>query len=251
MVRTRRRYGNGPALIASAAAHGLLLLLLMRDMPRLQAFERPPRSVVELQIETLPPLAGIAARRHVMAPAAAEAAVTPRPRAAPPPPPARIRAARGKPAAEPRPVLPLPAAPSPSPAAGVQQERAPVASSRWGLGKGPAADQGTAGLRSTLRTTVGCSHEDFLHLTKAELDACHQQFGAEARKVQGVTVDAIPAAKRAHYDAVRQAYEAVANPAAPLDSRPGAIQLFGCKHGKCGAVLPQGAGTEESGVTPP
>ena len=61
------------------------------------------------------------------------------------------------------------------------------------------------------RTTVGCDHQGWLHLTAAERDRCDKPLLEGMRS--GTKVDPIPAAKRAYYDQVQAAYAKMHEPA--------------------------------------
>ncbi len=108
-------------------------------------------------------------------------------------------------------------------------------------------------------TTLGCSHEEHLHLNAAERAACDRRIGRDARAVANLKLDGIPSEKRAYYDAVQQAYQAMHDPRTPVDTSAGGMGStqqgrgfgFSCKAGNCGVNLPQGVGTEESGVPKP
>ncbi|MGC1304222.1 MAG: hypothetical protein WA840_17785, partial [Caulobacteraceae bacterium] len=121
-------------------------------------------------------------------------------------------------------------------------------------------DEERDGVREFLRATVGCSHEEYLHLTAPERAACDRRVGRDARAVANAKVEGIPSEKRAYYDAVQQAYQALHDPRTPVDTTAGGMATtgqgghglsFGCKAGSCGVNLPQGVLTEESGVPKP
>ncbi len=146
------------------------------------------------------------------APARAEA-----PRAAPAPPTAPVREAQKEPEKEkekdrdkakepprevrqaeaPRPAPP-PAPSSPAPAAAAAARSAPAPDFRLPPGYGRQTEEAGGGLKGVLRATVGCAHEDFVHLTAAERDHCLSAFARDAG--HGLAVDAVPADKRAAYD---------------------------------------------------
>jgi hypothetical protein len=66
------------------------------------------------------------------------------------------------------------------------------------------------------------------------------------------TVDPISSVrKRAYYDEVKAARDAM-NSYNPVNGpMPGNGPGFGCKHGKCGFIPPSGALTDEMGSKPP
>jgi len=170
----------------------------------------------------------------------------------------------------PRPVPPtLQTQPAPAmasiPAAGTRAgSNAGVGGGGAGGGHGGAGplpgDEARDGVRDFLRATVGCSHEEYLHLNTLERAACDRRVGRDARAVANLKVDALPSGKRAYYDAVQQAYQQMHDPRTPVDTSPGGASWtgqaghgigFGCKYGNCGVIAPQGAGTEESGIPRP
>ena len=87
--------------------------------------------------------------------------------------------------------------------------------------------------RGVLRATVGCAHEDYVHLTPAERERCLGAFARDAGR--GLAVDAVPADKRAAYDveaaanARRRAQREgpLATPVIPCDG-PGSNLGGGC-----------------------
>ncbi len=84
--------------------------------------------------------------------------------------------------------------------------------------QGEGEDEG-AGVRGALRTSVGCDDPDYLNLTKAELAACHREYGAQAAIGRRQYVDPISSAKvRNQYEQDRQACERINHYATPLDS---------------------------------
>ena len=177
--------------------------------------------------------------------------------------PARAIQARPTPAPAPHAPVAPPAPPSTAsasiPAAGA---KAGVAQGAGGAGSGrsPAnypGDEERDGVRTFLRATVGCSHEEYLHLNAAERANCDRRVGKDARAVANLNLDALPSEKRAYYDAVRDAYAATHDPRTPVDTTAGGSTWtgqgghgigFGCKYGKCGITPPQGVGTEEADV---
>jgi hypothetical protein len=132
--------------------------------------------------------------------------------------------------------LPLPPAPpAPSPPAATAAARPAVAPSFRlppGYGRQPE-EAGGGGLRGVLRATVGCAHEDYVHLTPAEREHCLGAFARDAGR--GLAVDAVPADKRAAYDveaaanARRRAQREgpLATPVIPCDG-PGSNLGGGC-----------------------
>jgi hypothetical protein len=59
-------------------------------------------------------------------------------------------------------------------------------------------DDTGGGLRGVLRSTVGCEHQDYAHLSAAEKERCAGAFLRDA--AHGPAVDRVPAAKREAYD---------------------------------------------------
>ena len=100
----------------------------------------------------------------------------------------------------PRPPPLPPAPPAPAPPA-VTTAASPVVAPSFrlppGYGRQPEEASG-GGLRGVLRATVGCAHEDYVHLTQAERDHCLAAFARDAG--HGMAVDVVPADKRAAYD---------------------------------------------------
>jgi len=87
-----------------------------------------------------------------------------------------------------------------------------------GVAQGDGDDQG-AGVRGALRTSVGCDDPDYLNLSKAELAACHREYGVQAAIGRRQYVDPISSAKvRNQYEQDRQACERINHYATPLDS---------------------------------
>ena len=248
MVRSRRKTSASLAVVLSALLHGAVLVGLSRVAPT----PAVPAADRDMVVDLNPPEdlsaapAPFATRR-----------TTPFRRPASLPAPLSLAPTRRP---EPRPAAPSPAPPSRAAAA----SRGPGASaSRAGVRSGgPATVEAGAeggGLREALRTSVGCSHADFLKLTPAERDACSRAFARQAALVTAQRVDPIVSIrKRDYYDAVRQAYQNLHDPSTPLDEGPGGEggespghgPAYGCIHGKCG-VISQGVVTEEAGITPP
>jgi hypothetical protein len=111
---------------------------------------------------------------------------------------------------------------------------------------------GDAAVRAALRGAVGCSNPDFVGLTQAERAACRDRLRQGAEAMGEATVDPIRSIhKRAYYDEVKDARDAM-NSYNPVNGpMPGNGPGFGCKHGKCGFIPPSGALTEEWGIKPP
>jgi hypothetical protein len=218
----RRR--RGPALVLAVCAHLLALLGLGWRIPRTTPQGAP---------DALPPIEIILLRPTVASPAApapaASSRVSPRP-----------AASRQPGALAPPPLLAAPAAPA--------------------VAEGPP----------------DCEPEDLPLLTDAEKARCRNQIDAAngrrlareadariakevARANAGPRIDAIPAEKRAYYDAVAEAYKGPGH--GPKIECPVSIPLLGGveinknifakKKGSCHVVPPQGVLTEELGITPP
>ena len=134
---------------------------------------------------------------------------------------------------KPAPLPPVPPAASP-PAATAAARPAVAPSFRLPPGYGRQPDEAAGGgLRGVLRATVGCAHEDYVHLTPAERERCLGAFARDAGR--GLAVDAVPADKRAAYDveaaanARRRAQREgpLATPVIPCDG-PGSNLGGGC-----------------------
>ena len=93
---------------------------------------------------------------------------------------------------------------------------------RWRVTGGEGDADGAA--RALARGTVGCDHEGWVRLTAAERDRCDSRFVEGARS--GLRVDAVPAAKRAYFDQVRDAY-AKMREGAPLPFSNGPAERYG------------------------
>jgi hypothetical protein len=115
-----------------------------------------------------------------------------------------------------------------------------------------AADEGDARARAALRAALGCLNPDLARLTEAERAACHDRLRQAAIGMGDATVDPISSIrKRAYYDDVKAARDAM-NRYNPVNGpMPGNGPSFGCKNGKCGLIPPSGALTEEWGIKPP
>jgi hypothetical protein len=173
-------------------------------------------------------------------------------------PPAKAIQARPPPI-PPRPAIAAAPAPPSTASASIPAQGGKTGQAVGGAagGRAPAnypGDEERDGVRSFLRATVGCSHEEYLHLNAAERANCDKRVGKDARAFANVNIDALPADKRAYYDAVQQAYQSTHDPRTPVDTSAGGGTWtgqgghglgFGCKAGKCGVQLPQGVGTEE------
>jgi hypothetical protein len=138
------------------------------------------------------------------------------------------------------------------------------------------------GVRGALRAGVGCDLAS-VHLTPEDKDRCAERFGQNARRGPAF-IDPIPAEKRAYYDAVQSAYQAMNDPRTPVPTGIGGqyqtwgrLPGVGCsltpkfKRGasfsdrvkatgaiavplgpiSCGVVLPQGSWTPELAIAPP
>lgn len=152
----------------------------------------------------------------------------------------------------------------------------------------PAAPAEAAnGLQGALRTRIGCDADPVVHLTAEERDRCNQHY-AEIAKRGPAFVDVIPPEKRAYYDAVQAAYQAMNDARTPVSTGVGGqyqawgrLPGLGCgmKFGgppqppdhrsfsdkvkatgmiavpigpiSCGVVLPKGSWTPEIGIPTP
>ena len=184
-------------LAASAGAHLLLLAALATVTPGLLA--PVPGAAPVLEVE-LAPSSGATPARASVAPrrAAVSAPVQPARAQALRPSPA-LRAPRAAPAASVTAPAAIAAAPSDAPArpAVVQGQ----GDGRWRVRGGGDAD---AAARALARTTIGCDHQGWLHLTAMERDRCAKPLLEGLRS--GMKFDALPASKRAYYDQVVAAY---------------------------------------------
>lgn len=276
LSQRRRQHREALALGASGALHLAVLLAFLWITPAIHTFQAPAETSVAVDliapIDIPPDVSGVPAvtaqqaRQSARSSGATRSKAAARPRAAPitspapPAPPAKRTApTTSNPAASPsapaapRPVAPRPGAfrpGAPRPGANASRAAGRGAATGAGLQAGPFAGEDDGGdVRAFLRTSVGCSHQDYLNLNKAERDECHRQFGAAGAKVAG-RVDAIPSGMRAYYDAVQQARRDIHDYSA-LGKPPGYGLSAGCAHGKCGVTLPSGVLTEESNIPPP
>lgn len=247
--------------------HIALLVYLAQVMPVLRTPSYGPEPEVQLEFSRLPVIQTPEAQPRAARAVERQAPVSHLPPGVRPTPshapPARAIQARPRPAPANAPV----AAPTPPSTASAsipaQGGKAGQATGGGGGGRAPAnypGDEERDGVRSFLRATVGCSHEEYLHLNAAERANCDRRVGKDARAFANVNVNSLPADKRAYYDAVQQAYQATHDPRTPVDTSAGGGTWtgqgghglgFGCKAGKCGVQLPQGVGTEELGVPKP
>jgi hypothetical protein len=272
MAQSRRKGRPGAALLVSVAAHLIVLLLLARAVPIMPAIA--PGRDVQIDLVSAPPLTRFATPVTRAASAQTTASSAPRAddsaaplrRSVSHPPPARTRPAEkpAPPAPAPRPAA-QPLSPSrPAPVAGASPTAAPRPGAPGQHSSASASlpgDEPAGGVRKFLRETVGCTSADFVHLTVAERFECERANGVQAAIGARQKLDALPANKRAYYDAVREAYENTHNAYTPMDTQAGGQGAsssmggkglnYSCVHGKCGLNLPQGAGTEESGIPPP
>jgi hypothetical protein len=117
-------------------------------------------------------------------------------------------------------------------------------------GAGPPP--GDARARAALRAALGCLNPDLAKLTEAERAACRDRLRQASAATGDATVDPISdIRKRAYYDEVKAARDAIKSYNPVNGPMPGHGPGFGCKHGKCGFIPPSGALTEELGVKPP
>jgi len=123
------------------------------------------------------------------------------------------------------------------------------ASAAAGTDPDPAGD---ARLRAALRGALGCQNPDLTHVTEMERAACRDRLRQAATDMGDATVDPIRSIrKRAYYDEVKDARDAMNSYNPVSGPMPGNGPGFGCKFGKCGVILPRGALTEEWGIKPP
>ncbi len=226
-----RRRREALAFGVSGALHLAILFGFLWITPAIHTFEAPPETSVEVELvappDALPAAPGLVAATSQAAPqpSASKTALTrarARPRAAPPPSPAAsVRPSSPRPVTRP-PAFTAPTAapasgPKPGPASNHAAGRGPIAGP--GLAMGPyAGDEGGGDVREFLRTTVGCSHQDYLNLNKAERDECHRQFGAADTKVAGHVDPIKSASKRVAYDQARETCDRLHHYATPLDN---------------------------------
>jgi hypothetical protein len=116
---------------------------------------------------------------------------------------------------------------------------------------------GDARARAALRSALGCLNPNLANLTDAERAACRDRVRQAATAMGDATVDPISdIRKRAYYDDVKAARDAM-NSYNPVNGpMPGNGPGFACKFGgksgaSCGVALPSGALTEEWGIKPP
>jgi hypothetical protein len=251
--------------------HLALFAYLARVMPVLRTPSYGPEPDVQVELARFPtiplpeaqPRPARAVERHApRSQLAPSVRPTPAPNRAPP---ARSIQARPQPVPPRAPVVAAAPAPPSTASASIPAQGGKTGQAVGGSGgaRAPAnypGDEERDGVRTFLRATVGCSHEEYLHLNAAERANCDQRVGKDARAVANVTLDALPSGKRAYYDAVQQAYQAAHDPRTPVDTSAGGGSWtgqaghglgFGCKAGKCGVQLPSGVGTEEVGVPKP
>jgi outer membrane biosynthesis protein TonB len=285
MAQSRRKGRSGAALLVSVAVHLVVLVLLARAIPIMPAIA--PGRDEQIELISLPPLTRFATpvtraassetASAVEAPQALSEATAPLRRTAPHPRPAQVHPAE-KPAppkpqpaarpttasARPAPTQPSQAPTQPSAVAGAAPASTPhggASSAHSAAAANLPGDEPSGGVRKFLRRTVGCSVEDFAHLTVAERAECERQFGVQAAIGAKQKLDVLSPNKRAYYDAVREAYEDAHNAYTPMDTQAGGQGAsssmgghglnYSCVHGKCGMNLPSGAGTEELGVGVP
>jgi len=232
-LRQRRR--TATVLAASALVHIAVIALLARYTLAPYPVQVAPRDFQVDLVPFPPPL-----DRTEPQGAAPETAARVTPRAArrpdrpthiptTTPTPLPARGAATQPARAPSPLA------QPTPPAPPTARFLPPSSGRWGQSVGDdgflsGAQGATAGAQSTgddegqgvrgaLRTSVGCDDPDYLNLTKAELAACHREYGVQAAIGRRQYVDPISSAKvRNQYEQDRQACERINHYATPLDS---------------------------------
>ena len=231
-ARRRRRLA---VLAASAMAHLGLLALLTRVSPELLASGASATPTFQVALEGAPS-GGAGAARASLRPERSTASA-----------PVQAAPTRSRPEATPSPLAATPApgrAPSPTPAATTSSSRlAPAAAAsdqgegRWRLRGGDA--DGAA--RALARTTAGCDHQGWLHLTAAERDRCDKPLLEGMRS--GMKFDTVPAAKRAYYDQVQAAYAKMHEPTPmsiniPTDARFGNLGVDPQWGAAAGAHMP-------------
>jgi hypothetical protein len=128
-----------------------------------------------------------------------------------------------------------------------------TANALTGVTAGPEAGAaGDARVRAALRGALGCLNPDLTQLSAAERAACRDRLRQAATDMGDTTVDPIRSIrKRAYYDEVKDARDAMNSYNPVSGPMPGNGPGFGCKFGKCGVILPRGALTEEWGIKPP
>jgi hypothetical protein len=273
MAQSRRKGRSGAALLVSVAVHLVVLFLLARAIPIMPAIA--PGRDVQIDLVAAPPLTRFATPVSRAASAQISAASAPRadnsaaplrpsvshPRAAQARPAEKPASPRPAPAPRPAPPTLAPAGPAPVAGASSSAPRPGAPGAQASASASLPGDEPAGGVRKFLRETVGCTSADFVHLTVAERFECERQNGVQAAIGAKQKLDALPANKRAYYDAVREAYQNTHNAYTPMDTQAGGQGAsssmggkglnYSCVHGKCGLNLPQGAGTEESGIPPP
>lgn len=234
----RRRRTRLAILAASAIAHLGLLALLARASPELLASGATATPTFQVALEAAPSGGAGAARPSLQperstadapvpsAPTRSRTEATPSPlAAAPAPSPAPSR---------------TPAVTASSPGAAPAVAVAGQGDGRWRLRGGGGGDADGAA-RALARTTAGCDHQGWLHLTAAERDRCDRPFLEGMRS--GMKIDAIPAAKRAYYDQVQAAYAKMHEPTPmsiniPTDARFGNLGVDPQWRAAAGAHMP-------------
>lgn len=151
----------------------------------------------------------------------------------------------------------------PKPNAGAQASPAPAPTwtanlpSASATGAGATSEMGEAQARAALRAALGCLNPDLTQLTEAERATCRDRLRQAATALGDATVDPIRSIrKRAYYDEVKGARDAMNSYNPVSGPMPGNGPGFGCKFGgksggSCGVALPSGALTEEWGIKPP
>lgn len=194
MARARRRREAGFILLASLAAHGVLLIWLIKSMHRPQ----PMAAATPFQVSLVPELR----RAEAQAPHPTSA----------PSPPASAKTGRGAETTHPIAATPpeqakdiAPVAPPPAAATSAAGSAPPI-----GAGPGPDAEA-QAAVRRALRATLGCAHPDFAALTSAERDDCSRQAGHQAAIGAQENLERVPEEKRVYYAKVQKAYQDIRN----------------------------------------
>jgi hypothetical protein len=231
---TRQRWRRRTiSIAASLLAHLVLLTPLLLVAPNLRLTPASTRPDVQIDFVRLADVGRPIQRPAHQTPPSLTKATAGRPLT-------KNIAAAARALAQPRPFGPqTPASPSLAPTAPADD-------------KGEAGAAGDAHVRAALRGALGCLNPDLANLTEAERAACRDRLHQAAADMGDATVDPIRSIrKRAYYDDVKAARDAMNsyNPVnGPMSGNgPG----FGCKHGKCGFIPPSGALTEEWGIKPP
>ena len=153
-------------------------------------------------------------------------------------------------AAAPKAETPAPTPPPPArPTASAAAPFVPAPGFRLPPGYGRTAEtESGGGLRSVLRSTVGCAHENYVALTPAERERCAKAFVRDASR--GVRVDPLPSDKREGYD-VEAASNARRRAAKDGGTASPVVACDGPGSNLGGGCLPPEAHTSTRRATPP